>query len=545
MSTWIFDQTTDWHLELLGQPAAIAGFDKDVAEASIPRSDLGAAQAIATRFGKQITYVDKLEEWHVWDGRVHRPLESDALIGQLVEIFAAEHATAMAFVKEVYDVEIAAARALGTQAGNTAADQIRKQYTTFVFGEHRKYRDKIFSSAGIKNIISTLKMKVTIPSDYYNDDRQWLVVQNGVIDLNEIKEKREFPTLLPHDWDRPVTRYFEADYDPQAECPSWYQFLARSLPDVDSRRFLTKVTGAAFMAAPKLKTIPNLQGPPDSGKSLFLETMDKLGGDYSKMPSPDALLKASGTNFEQDALRNKRFVGVSEPDERAQLDDGFVKRVSGGDWTETRTLHAKSSGWYPQCVMYIASNHAVRFNTRDIALLERVSLINFPHQFLDGDEVPEELRMDKSLGEKLLAEGSGILNWLIWGMLWFLDEGIEATAQIIDNRRDAQASGSTALQWIQEFVDDGWLVVLDESESAITPNSHFIGIKDSYDQYKIWAEEAGEKYKMSRKFFSKDIQARYGTAVTSSGMRFPRLVWTQAWMDRHTAPAQGASGFSF
>jgi phage/plasmid-associated DNA primase len=195
--------------------------------------------------------------------------------------------------------------------------------------------------------------------------------------------------------------------------------------------------------------------------------------------------------------------------------------------------------------MFIASNHVVKFNTRDDALLNRVSLVKFPIQFLPGDHVPEEYRRDDGLKDKLLDERSGILNWIIWGMKYFLTEGIEATQAIIDNRREIQAAGSTALQWIAEMVEEGWLLVLDESEASATAKSHFIGVNEAYVQYQVWAAQAGERRPLTRKFFSKDIQNRYGEAIHSGVTRLPRLVWTEQWHKRHTAPAAVDNGISF
>lgn len=547
MSDWIFEQTVDWWQELLGQPPVLATFDPLLAAASIPRSDVGASRIVQAKFDMMLTFVDKTEEWHMWDGRVHAPLESPATVKLLIAAFADALRDALDFVESFYEMQAQTILAAGGQNAQKDAQKRRDEYRKTVFLEHRHYRDRLYSSQGINGMFAALQTECTIESGYYNNDRQWLVVRNGVIDLHTIRDlgENEFPTLLPHDPTRPVTRYFDADYDLGATSPAWLSFLSRSLPDPDTRRFLMKASGAAFMAVEKLKVIPNLQGPKDSGKSVFTDVLRVLGGGYSCEPTPTALLKVTGTNFEQDALRNKRFVTISEPDEKIPLDDGFVKRVSGGDWTETRTLHAKSSGWYPQCVMMIASNHVVKFNTRDDALLDRVALVKFPIQFLPGDHVPENLRFDPDLKDKLFAERSGILNWIIWGMKFFIAEGMESTNAIIENRREMQAAGSTALQWVHEMEEEGWIQVIDQTDAAHTPKSHFIQVVDAYAHYQLWCVQAGEKYPLTRKFFSKDVQSRYGQAVQSGGYRFPRLLWTEQWNERHASTNDANAGFKF
>jgi len=545
----VWREANGWWQELLGQKPVVAGFDKQKAKDSIPYSDVDAAEKIAEKMSDLLTYIEAFDEWYVWDGRIHRPLENDSPIEMLVKRFAKEYRDALAFVQTVYETE--AAQLAQTQ-NQQAADKHMKDYRQGTFADHRRFRTSIHSNGGVRAVVARLRAELDRPSDYFSDDRRWLVCKNVVLDLEALR-RGDMANVAVSGGDptRRVTRYFKADYDPTAKAPNWEHFLESSVPDDDARRYLQKVAGCAFMAEPKLKTIMNLSGPPNSGKSLFVDTLYTLGkggSSYSSSPKADALMQTQGTNFEQDKLRNMRFVGISEPNPNDHLDEGFVKKVSGGDWTETRTLHKASTGWYPQCVMFAASNAPVRFNTRDEALLERVSVVDFPHRFLGPDMIKPE-RGDKpridGLEDMLLDEASGILTWLVQGMMLYLQEGLKQPESVKKNRHDTKYSSSASLRWVKEFIDEELLVEVPEDERDDYPKSHWLDSKVAWDAYMQWANESNERFKLSKTTFFSDLEEVYGERVMSGGRRFRGLVQTDKWKNSHQGFTIGGHTYHF
>ena len=49
-----------------------------------------------------------------------------------------------------------------------------------------------------------------------------------------------------------------------------------------------------------------------------------------------------------DEYKSKRFIGISEPTESERMDSEFLKKFTGDEWVETKTLNHKSSEWKPQ-----------------------------------------------------------------------------------------------------------------------------------------------------------------------------------------------------
>lgn len=544
----VWQECSDWWIELIGQAANVATFDKEIAKNSLPYSDVDAAEWVAERLRHRISYIDAFDTWYVWDGRVHRPLENDSFMIMLVKRFAREYRDALTFVQEVYETEVSALLAAGNNATSQPVKDLRADYKQGRFREHRTYRTGLHSARANRSLLAQMRSEFNVPTNYFDDDRRWLVIDNGVIDLDETRREKRVMKIYDHSPERRVTRYLKAKYDPNAKSPVWNFYLETSIPDPEVRRFLQKVTACAFMAEPKLKVIPNLSGPANSGKSVFLDifcALSRGGSGYASEPPATALMHVNGQNFEQDKLRGKRFVGVSEPNPNDKLDEGFVKKVSGGDWTETRTLHKTGTGWIPQCVMFIASNDPVRFNTRDDALLNRVALIDFPKHFVrreeakDGDDVAIE-----GLEGMLLEESSGILLWLINGMYMYLHEGLTQPDAVKQNRTEMRVVSSTALRWVQDMKDDGYIEEVPRERQHEFAASHWLTFTDAWESYQKWAFSSNERFTLSKHNFGKDLDQAFGKRKRSdSALRVPGLVMTPAWEQLRTGG--GVGNFNF
>lgn len=534
----------NWWKDLLGQTPSYEGFDQYKAMDAIPRTETSAAEAIEAKLKNYLSYVEATKMWYVWDGRIHTPCDGDGIAVKMVKYYYKAMSAALAFVKDYYQREAQAARVAGGEKTEEKAAAIMATYEKGEFSKHRNFRDRVATEAGISAVVRMLRTECDVPRDYFENDQRWFVMRNYVLDLDALRtstpEHINF-VLLPHSPERPVTKYFDADYVHDANLEHWDGFLRRSIPNADSRKYLQKVTGAAMMGTSKLRTIPNLYGPPGSGKSVFINTIFKLGKEgagYSCMPDSKAIIKVSGQNFEQDSMRGRRFIGITEPSHSEHVDDDFLKKFTGDVWVETRTLNVKSSGWVPQGVVFVASNKPLRINTRDKAIVNRVQLIEFPIEFeleIPGvSSVPEERRMIPDLEELIMADRSRILSWIIQGMIEFVRDGQKLTPpeSVVSKRNEIVTDASTALRWVEEFIDDEY-VELNFTDNIALKNC--ITVNDAYSQYTLWAALAGEKKPLNRKFFTEDIENKFQEKQKdeeTKQWRFPGFVMTPKYLTR-------------
>jgi P4 family phage/plasmid primase-like protien len=502
-----------------------AVFTKHAAK-ELPYSDLQSAQWIYECFSDTVHYVPGLGEWRVWNGVYHERIDGDLLADWLADTYVKWHKEALVKIRARYDT------ATSAMSGEDKA-KAERDYQKGTFGEHRSYRDKIHSHGGIMGLTAQIRRVFSVSDNYFSDDRQWLVLENGVIDLHDLRNNPPAPgdlasiKLLEHDPARPVFRCMNASLDPEADDTRWLQFIRSSQPDPDLRKFLAVVAGAAFLGESKTKTIPVLKGPKDSGKTVFIQKLDDVSGDYGVEPDGSSINVSSNQNFEQDLFRAKRFVGISEPDTSHKLDESFLKKFTGGDTMSTRTLHARPVSWISQGVLFIATNNEMKFKATDRAIVDRLATVNFPHRFWPKGKAPEgqeQYVRDSTLEFALSLEHNGILSWILNGMLTYLaEDGIEIP-EVIEKHRDQQyAEGSSVFMWVDDQLKTDktiWRMVTDPR-----PSNQYATVLDLHVEYQTWAVFNAPDDIKGRKNFSEDLTEYLGVStVKSNSMRVPGIV---------------------
>jgi len=509
-----------WHDLLDQQNPQFDSFDLDKAIDSLPRTEVKAAKAVHAKFKNILTYTESRNQWYLWNGTIHVPCDGDGVAIKVAKYYYEAMADALDFVKEFIYKEAAKIEAANGQNSKDEAKKKRAEYDKGEISKHKRFRDKVSSDAGLNAVVRVMKTECDVASDYYDKDQRWFVMQNKVLDLDALANGDW--KMEPHHPDRAVTKFFDAAYPEPGEervnLGYWDTFLENSIPDEDARLYLQKVTGAAFMGESKLRTILNLHGPPGSGKSVYLGTFFKLGkggAGYSCMPDSKSIIKVSGQNFEQDTFRGRRFFGVSEPPMHDPVDNEFLKKLTGDDWVETRTLNVKSAGWVPQGVPFIATNKPLKINTRDKAIVERVQMIEFPIEFEKDHPDPKRRRV-QGLEKLILDDRMRVLEWVIQGMMRYIKDGRTLTPpqSVIDLQADIVMEASTALRWFDEFKEDGLLKIDFDS-----PEEYFLPVKDAYQRYQNWIVMSGEHRPLTLRFFIQDIEGKFDGTVRSKGVQ--------------------------
>lgn len=541
----------NWWKELLGQEANYENFDPFVAMDALPRTEVKAAEEVARKFKKMLSFTEYNKRWYIWDGRIHTPCDGEGIAIKVAKFYYTAMCDALEFIQDAIKKE---ASKIESSAVTGAADEAKKYLAIYEKGEfvkHRAFRDRMATDAGLSALIRLMRTVCDVPKDYFDNDQRWFVMRNCVLDLDALRqsyttacgdESKLVFRFYSHAPERNVTKFFDADYNPQENLGHWDGFLTRSIPVEESRRYLQMVVGGAFMGTPKMRIIPNLYGPPHSGKSVFVNTLFQLGqggAGYADMPDSKAVVKVSGQNFDQDSFRGRRFIGISEPPASEKIDDDFLKRFTGDIWVQTRTLNVKNDGWTPQGVVFVASNNPLKINTREAAIVERVQIIEFPIHFEKGPGVPEERRMVEGLENLIMDDRSRILTWILIGMRRFVAAGmkLEPPASVLAKRDEIVTDGSAALRFVEEYIEDGLLRVDFDAEPQ-----YCIPINEAYAKYVYWSATAGERKPLTRKFFTQDIENWYNrekVKIRHGGQnRFFGLTITNEYQARFGAVAK-------
>jgi phage/plasmid-associated DNA primase len=128
-------------------------------------------------------------------------------------------------------------------------------------------------------------------------------------------------------------------------------------------------------------------------------------------------------------------------------------------------------------------------------------------------------------------------------MLKYIDGGrqLSPPEEVIRLQSNVVTDGSTALRWVEEFIDEGMLEIKPDEK-----DEYFLSVKDAYQRYQTWVVMAGEKHPLTMRFFKQDIEQHYSGLIKASGQyRFKGICVTPEFRRLHggNGAAAIASGF--
>lgn len=268
-----------------------------------------------------------------------------------------------------------------------------------------------------------------------------VAVSNGILNI----ETEQLEDFAP---DKYALNKIPHDYDPDAECEQFENYLDEWIPNKRSQRHLQELLGTALHPEKLHKKMGILLGPTDAGKSTFLELIRHvLGKDNVEAQGPHSLSGRWGVDKIFDCLLNAADeVRGSEKLENVEK----LKKIADGNETPAEEKGVKTYSFEPTCEHIYGANVTPDADRGDKAFWNRWITIEFPK------EIPEE-DQEKGLIDDLKKEAPGILNWLIEGYQRFSENGNSFTDPLHwkESKKMWLEWGSALQRFIQQFVEEG------------------------------------------------------------------------------------------
>lgn len=303
--------------------------------------------------------------------------------------------------------------------------------------------------------------------------------------------------LIQHDRAQLLTKVMPVEYDPSAICPRFDAFLQQIQPNIEMRQFLQRWFGLS-MSGLDIQKLAFFHGGGANGKSVLVDLMARMMGDYAATAKIESLTgknKKSGSDSQPDLipLIGARMVRTSEPEEGERLQEGLVKALTGGEPMMVRALYTDMITFQPIFKLTISGNHLPDIRGGDDGIWRRLMLVTFPVQIPEHKRIPK-----KELDDILWQERSGILNWLVQGLLDYLEGGLrepeEVTMATEGYRKDSDPVGT--------FLADATTVTGYEGD--------FMTARELIEAFNFWIEERGET-RWGNRTVSNRLKAKAGT----------------------------------
>ena len=311
-------------------------------------------------------------------------------------------------------------------------------------------------------------------TDEWDADPWLLNTQGGVLDLKTGR-------MRPHERTDRMTKITTAT--PGGDCQTWRQFIDEVTGgDKELEFYLQRMVGYALTGSTQEHALFFLYGTGANGKSVFVNTLATILGDYATNAPMDTFMETRTDRHPTDmaGLRGARFVAAIETEQGKRWAESKLKNLTGGDKISARFMRQDFFEFFPQFKLFVAGNHKPAIRNIDEAMKRRLHLIPFTIT------VPPE-RRDKNLQQKLLAERDGILAWAVQGCLdWQRHGRLKPPQRVVDATEEYFEAEDALGRWLDERC------VRETCAKSLTA--------ELFNDWKQWAEAAGEFVGAQRRF---------------------------------------------
>jgi putative DNA primase/helicase len=307
-----------------------------------------------------------------------------------------------------------------------------------------------------------------VTQECWDQDPMLLGVPGGIIDLRT-------GDLLPPDPAAGITRQTKAKPEGQARCPRWRAFLLEaSGGDPEMIRFLQQWCGYCLTGLTREHALAFIFGPGKNGKSVFLNTVSGLLGDYAVTASMDTFTASRSDKHPTDLamLKGARLVTASETEEGRAWAESRIKQMTGGDPITARFMRQDFFTFQPQFKLTIVGNHKPAIANVDDAMRRRFNIVPF---------TVKPANPDPMLEEKLREEFPSILRWMIDGCLDWQANGLMPPSSV---------SAATADYFNEQDLFGQWLT--EECHVELGNLSRWETSSKLFDSWSDYARRSGE-----------------------------------------------------
>ncbi|MER6161647.1 phage/plasmid primase, P4 family [Streptomyces sp. NPDC001868] len=302
--------------------------------------------------------------------------------------------------------------AAGDLAEAIAGHDPRGLFTAQSLHAHRR---RALSTTGMNAMLSQAKSApgMVLNAALLDADPYALCTPDGIVDLRTGLVKTPDPNKDFHSRSTTV--------GPKTmPTPRWERFLTDTFgadpEDQQMIRYLQLLLGYSVTGDVGGQVLPFLFGSGKNGKSVLLDVLMKLLGDYADAAPPGFLMARPFEGHPTDLaeLHGRRVIVCSEVKPGDKFDEGRVKLLTGGDRIKARRMRQDFFGFNPTHKLWLLGNHRPEVGTGGFAFWRRMRLIPFERV------VPDHRKIDNLADLLVTEEGPGILAWLVDGARRYL-----------------------------------------------------------------------------------------------------------------------------
>ena len=224
---------------------------------------------------------------------------------------------------------------------------------------------------------------------------------NGVLDLKELC----FRPGKQNDYISLSTCYnFKENFThDDIEIMEAIDHLEKTFPNKELREYFIEYCASLLKGGNFNKTFVVMTGSGDNGKSINIDMVYNILGDYAK-PLPTSLIfgkrtQSSGATPELACINGIRFAALQESNEKDTINNGILKELTGNDKISVRALFKEQTTFKPQLKLCLICNKLPKITADDPATWDRLRVLPYEASFpKDASKVPKTPMEQKQKG---------------------------------------------------------------------------------------------------------------------------------------------------
>jgi P4 family phage/plasmid primase-like protien len=346
---------------------------------------------------------------------------------------------------------------------------------------------------------------------------------NGVLDLKTM----EFRSGRPDDYVSMTAGYDWKEFDDEdPEVIDCKDLLLKLFPNALIRRYAIEYLASILKGGNYQKTFVMMTGDGDNGKSVLIDLLEKVLGDYmEKLPTTlitGDRTQSSGSTMDTELLRQKKYCILQETSKKDKINDGRLKELTGNDSFSSRAHYGGFTKVVPTAKIALICNKLPAIGADDPAIWNRVRVLPFESKFpKNSDEVPptfeEQLEKkifyrDNSFSEKIPFIKQAFVWLLFQTFKRVMKQGFSREPQkVVEVTEMYRKNNDNMLQFVNERI------IKDESDEC-----EGLTLNEVTEVYKDWYRETFGHFNgcMNKNDIKEDLFKRWGPSRANKWKKY-------------------------
>ena len=361
----------------------IEGFD-DLVELNI----IKLISISLKELNSEVVYSDIEKRFYLYESGFWQPAEKE----KIISIFW------VSYFNSIFPVLVQRKNKIQIEISHAKKNKDERKVSELIFTMKRYDFFVKLTQKKVKEYIDSLSMaSERMPETNYNK----IPLKNGYID---IEQNFKFCKSTPYIYNR-----YRLDFnyiDNLEKKPIFFlNFLEQILPSLDDREFLLNWLAYMLVIGNYRQKSLFLYGSGRNGKGVLSKIIYNLLGVQNC--STLTVKQLSSDKYYIGQLNNKLLNISPDSDDKDRIDIGYFKTITGNDNITVRDIYGSPFNMIYQGKLLFSINKVPYFSSKDLAIMERVEILNFPITIQEKDRIPN---LENIILEK---EGDLIFNFLL------------------------------------------------------------------------------------------------------------------------------------